>query len=338
MANRYPGEHNASSMDDRNGPAPGKPASKPRSRLAFAGTAIAVMIGAPALAGFLARWGHLFELASHFRAQYAIGLLIGTALLIAARRFRIALVTALLLAVHGSLLWPFYRPAGPVRSVARDLRIVTLNIHSVNRQEAAVLGFVRETAPDVAVFLEVSEHWGRVLSALEEDWPYSLTESRHGNFGIAIFSRLPLGNPRIESLSEGCPTILATVERNGRSVTICGAHPYPPMSPGTAESRDRQLRKLAELVAAEPGDRIVVGDFNSTSWSPAFADLAARTGLIDSRLGLGVQPTWPTFLPGLLRIPIDHCLVSPGIAVIDRRTGPDVGSDHLPVIVDVTVP
>jgi endonuclease/exonuclease/phosphatase (EEP) superfamily protein YafD len=28
-------------------------------------------------------------------------------------------------------------------------------------------------------------------------------------------------------------------------------------------------------------------------------------------------------------------LVSPGLTVIDSRVGPDVGSDHLPVIVDV---
>jgi endonuclease/exonuclease/phosphatase (EEP) superfamily protein YafD len=39
----------------------------------------------------------------------------------------------------------------------------------------------------------------------------------------------------------------------------------------------------------------------------------------------------------VLRIPIDHCLVSPSVAIVDRRVGPPVGSDHLPVFVDFAI-
>jgi len=71
--------------------------------------------------------------------------------------------------------------------------------------------------------------------------------------------------------------------------------------------------------------------------------VAAVTGrrlllLPDSRAGRGIQPSWPASLPAALRIPIDHCLVSPGIAVVGRQLGPQVGSHHLPVIVDLAVP
>jgi endonuclease/exonuclease/phosphatase family metal-dependent hydrolase len=37
-------------------------------------------------------------------------------------------------------------------------------------------------------------------------------------------------------------------------------------------------------------------------------------------------------------IPIDHCLVSPDIDVLRMRTGRNIGSDHLPIIVDMTIP
>ena len=57
------------------------------------------------------------------------------------------------------------------------------------------------------------------------------------------------------------------------------------------------------------------------------------TGLRDSSRGMGLQPTWPADIP-LLWIPIDHCLYSDGIEIRGRRTGPDVGSDHFPLIVD----
>jgi endonuclease/exonuclease/phosphatase (EEP) superfamily protein YafD len=39
-----------------------------------------------------------------------------------------------------------------------------------------------------------------------------------------------------------------------------------------------------------------------------------------------------------LMIPIDHCLVSPQIRVTGMRTGRAIGSDHLPIIVDMMVP
>jgi endonuclease/exonuclease/phosphatase (EEP) superfamily protein YafD len=61
-----------------------------------------------------------------------------------------------------------------------------------------------------------------------------------------------------------------------------------------------------------------------------FRDFLATTGLKDSRVGFGWQPTWPTGSMSL-RIPIDHVLVEPDLVVLERQVGPDIGSDHLPV-------
>ena len=49
-----------------------------------------------------------------------------------------------------------------------------------------------------------------------------------------------------------------------------------------------------------------------------------------------MRATWPSGLI-LLRIPIDYCLVSEGIGVMDVQVGPDIGSDHFPLIVDLLV-
>ena len=52
--------------------------------------------------------------------------------------------------------------------------------------------------------------------------------------------------------------------------------------------------------------------------------------------GFGVQPSWPT-KPLILRIPIDHILVSKNIVTARRWIGPETGSDHLPVFADLVL-
>ncbi len=82
-------------------------------------------------------------------------------------------------------------------------------------------------------------------------------------------------------------------------------------------------------------------------WSPYYKSFVRQTGLRNARQGFGILPTWPsksslspvpaTIAP-LLSIPIDHCLISPKIKVVNIRTGPNVDSDHLPVITDLVIP
>jgi endonuclease/exonuclease/phosphatase (EEP) superfamily protein YafD len=94
-----------------------------------------------------------------------------------------------------------------------------------------------------------------------------------------------------------------------------------------------QLDRLPDLVPKK-GPVLLLGDLNVTPWNRHFRLLLERTGLRDSSRGRGVQPTWPAGSL-LFAIPLDHGLHSPDIAILQRRIGGDVGSDHLPVIIDV---
>jgi endonuclease/exonuclease/phosphatase (EEP) superfamily protein YafD len=38
---------------------------------------------------------------------------------------------------------------------------------------------------------------------------------------------------------------------------------------------------------------------------------------------------------GVLRVPVDHALVSEELCVVERSAGPDIGSRHLPLRVEV---
>jgi endonuclease/exonuclease/phosphatase family metal-dependent hydrolase len=51
--------------------------------------------------------------------------------------------------------------------------------------------------------------------------------------------------------------------------------------------------------------------------------------------GFGREGSWPSWLPSPLRIAIDHAFVSNDLAVVARRLGPKIGSDHLRLIFEL---
>jgi endonuclease/exonuclease/phosphatase (EEP) superfamily protein YafD len=96
--------------------------------------------------------------------------------------------------------------------------------------------------------------------------------------------------------------------------------------------------EMADFVNQSKHPAIVMGDLNMSMWSPYFRQFIQATGMKSSRQGFGVQPSWPADSP-LLQIPIDHCLVSKDdILLIHNRIGKDIGSDHYPLIADLSLP
>src|SRR5262249_47853040 len=130
------------------------------------------------------------------------------------------------------------------------------------------------------------------------------------------------------------PSVLARADVHGTSLTIVGSHPLPPGGREYSRLRNQQLDAVARFINGQAGPTVLLGDLNATPWNFYFRRFVKSTGLKDSSMGFGLQPTWPAgFLP--LRIPIDHCLLSPELKVVRRLVGPNVGSDHLPLILEV---
>lgn len=292
-----------------------------------------------ATAALLARWWWPFELAAQFQIQYAWGLLLGAAVLLFTRRWRLGLFAAALGVVHSFLLGPFFASDAATGPGGVTLRVMTLNVWARNHQYERVLNLIREASPDVVVLEEIPEDWARELTALKAGWPYSeVVVARLPVHGIALLSKYPLDDVRVERLVGDVPAVVAHVDVAGQPLTLVGVHLARPMSRGGVTAQLRGLHATQKLLEGSPGVRVVLGDFNSASWAPAVADFLKQADLRDSRLGRGVRPSWPSVLPPPLRIPIDHVFVSPQIGVERFATGPFVGSDHLPVLVDLRLP
>jgi endonuclease/exonuclease/phosphatase (EEP) superfamily protein YafD len=103
-----------------------------------------------------------------------------------------------------------------------------------------------------------------------------------------------------------------------------------------ARQRNQQLQTIASFLRPKTNPVLLLGDLNISPWSYYFEQLLTQANLRNSAYGWGVMPSWPVAFPALL-IPIDHCLVSEGITIHQRRNGSAVGSDHYPVIVDFSL-
>jgi endonuclease/exonuclease/phosphatase (EEP) superfamily protein YafD len=215
-----------------------------------------------------------------------------------------------------------------------DITLMTINIYGAHNQKySSVINLVKEKNPEILCINEITKLWMQRLKSDLPEYKYRFDEGISG--GAAIFSRVP-----IERVS---PPDLVPVKRYGvrgrlklagRPVLICAVHPPAPTDRGRWLNRNREFDRLSADSAAADEPVILIGDFNSTPFSPYFRKLLKDGKLCDSENGKGIQPSWNALfkvVPPL--VPIDHCLTSGQFAVLERYLGPNVGSDHLPVIV-----
>lgn len=295
------------------------------------------IVGGLTVLGFLGRLWWVCDLASHFRVQYGLFLAACALVLLAQKRLRAAAVPATLALVNGALVAPCYWPVAEPPAGPRALRVGVVNLLCLNREPTRALAFFRAARPDFLLLMEVTEHWLRALDELKDDYPHTYALPREDSFGIAVFSRLPLDPVESRQLGSALlPSLLFQVTVDGQTLTVLGTHPLPPVSAANTARRNEHLAQAAQLVRALSGPVLLLGDLNTTPWSSSFRDLVNASGLRDGRRGQGIQATWPVAVP-LLRIPIDHCLASPEIAIHALTVGPDLGSDHFPVLVDFSL-
>jgi endonuclease/exonuclease/phosphatase (EEP) superfamily protein YafD len=318
-----------------------KPIARSKRSFSIGGLldAAGAMLAAATLAGFLGTAWWVLELPSHFRVQLAVGLALLVPLKALRRRWKAMALLGALAALNTVVVIPILMPdRTPTPRAAVRLRVASLNVNTANERFELVREFLRDTDADVILLMEVNERWMGELDGLKASHTNWIAEPRDDNFGIALFSRFPLDSAESVELGEaGVPSLLATASIGSTRVRLLATHPLPPGSEQYAWLRNQQLGALARQVRLETLPVVLLGDLNTAPWSPSFKRFLANAGLKNSSQGRGLFATWPAgFWP--LRIPLDHCLVSHAIQIAGKRVGPDVGSDHLPVVIEIAVP
>lgn len=282
---------------------------------------------------WLGRWHWLCEITTHFVVQATVLAALATLILLIRRHWKWAGVTACLTLINAAEWVPYYVPPrepAVTQINSETLVVVSANVYSRNHQSQDLYRWLKASNADVIFISEVDAWWEGQIESWKSDWPHQVILPRPDNFGLALISRHPIATSEVVYQPDLIPSVECQIESPAGRWSIVGLHPLPPVGSRNSLLRNEHLLAAAKRIQQLPAPRVVLGDLNSSSSSPIFHDLLTATGLEDSRQGFGWQPTWPAG-NRYLRIPIDHCLVEPGLQVVSREVGPDIGSDHLPV-------
>lgn len=292
------------------------------------------ILGILTFLGFFDRFTPYLELATVFRPHYVVALAlaaVGAALL---RLFRVALAGLILAGVNLAVIAPggaaFETPAFN----APRLRLLLINVDYQNHEYTRVARLIAETDPDVVGITELTPAWTSGLRPTLERFPTRMLETQDGAFGIGLFSSVPFATASVERFPpQGPPSIVATAVVGGERVGLVLTHVHTPFA---GRIHTRQLEALGEARANWEHRLVMCGDFNAVPWSHSFRSLESAAGLESIHDGFGFGGTWPAGVP-VLRLALDNCLLSDDLVLEARRVGPNVGSDHLPLIVELRI-
>ena len=310
-------------------------------------TAAAVATLVTALAAAADRFW-IGDMITFFRPQLALALLLALCATLWLRRWTAAVLLAALLVVNGLPLFIISVPTA-ASTETPNLRILSANVLFDNPEPGRFGEVVAALSPDIIVTQEAKFDWPGVLKAMP-GYPYLVGPNISKWNGNLVLSRYPLRARLVENMPPSgnwlgggyAVRVEVDLPNRARPLVLYALHSPTPRSPGAWEARNRYLEVLAERIAAEPqGAPIVLaGDWNTPVWSPAYERTLRLSGLEATE-----RSAWPPASRIFARLgginfgtPIDHVAVSQGIEVADLSTGPDFGSDHLPVVADLKLP
>jgi endonuclease/exonuclease/phosphatase (EEP) superfamily protein YafD len=268
-------------------------------------------------------------------------------LLLAALAFGDSAARIAALAAAAACAVPFLLlPAAPDATPGEKLRILTANLYVGNPDPRPFVALLTRMQPDIVVTEETGRHFveavrGSGLYPFETEGDLALADDK------TVFSRYPIR--QYDQLAD-LPgrkverhAMRLVIETPAGPIVVYAIHPDTPRSVGQWHERNAYFERLAAAISGEAPDAAVViaGDWNMPAHSAYFRDFFAMTGYRLARPGPWLPVT--RFATRLARLgyfgsTIDHVAVSPQIRVTGWKRGSDIGSNHLPVIVDLALP
>jgi endonuclease/exonuclease/phosphatase (EEP) superfamily protein YafD len=317
---------------------------------------LAILTTIATFIGFASPYFRLLTFLEHPRPQYALLLSIAIFLNLSqpysspklAGLWLIPLIVNLVFLAP--YLWPIQSWPAPTPDIHLRILHTTLD-HSnpksatqtlqwLDRQDLDLI-FILEIPPGTIDKLSDLTHYQLVTANTTSPRPNYTQPTNHAQaLLIAKRPNLSILGTRILNLpaDNRRPLLAADILFQNKPLTIVDFHSIRPRHAQSIAYQTIEFEAMAQWSRSQlnAGQSILlIGDWNTTPWSLSYRRFLAGSGLIDSMVGRGVQASWNADWPAFLRIPIDHAWHSASMQIRDRHLGPHLGSDHLPLRVDL---
>lgn len=226
------------------------------------------------------------------------------------------------------------------------LRLVQFNVFKGNPTPQAAARWILDQQADIVVLEEAADDGGKVRDLLSARYPYAVDcVGQQARCSTVILTTaapaesggLARGDPENQG---GLSAAWVRLAGPARRATVVGVHlirPWP------FADQSWQVGELARFLQTSDRDyAIVAGDFNQSPWTYAMRRQDRAIGL--HRI-TGDRASWPLrdiaapLGVSVLRSPpvlaIDHVYVGRCWARSSIRSGPWLGSDHVPLVIDL---
>ncbi|MCH7662805.1 MAG: endonuclease/exonuclease/phosphatase family protein [Chloroflexi bacterium] len=248
-----------------------------------------------------------------------------------------------------SLLWKTPESITP-SATNKTVRVMSYNLHNGINTDGrldleAIAKVIEESGADVVGLQEVSRGWlifGSVdmLSWLSQrlDMPYIYGPTGDAQWGNAVLSRYPILSAELVALEPSGLLlrrgyIKATIDIGGGTLTIINTH-----FTHVDEHDDERDIQSSQIIEARNGESttIMMGDLNARPDDNAITILI-DSGMVDISAEIGSQPTY-TYYSTNPDHQIDYIFASSDLGYEDFIIPNTTASDHLPVVVTITIP
>jgi len=248
-------------------------------------------------------------------------------------------------------------PPAPDGNNSPGFKIVSINLERLYLGDETLVSYLEGQQADVLVFQEAAwwlqQRWmgragiGRSIAGFG---PYPEHDA-FGEFGgIAVFSKYPISKQEFISVPGTPPDdpramrgILALdLQTEQGPLQLLAVHAASPRDATRWADRQAYLQILSDAAAQRTSGYsaplVIIGDWNTSPWSAHFNHLLDETQLATAFPDGFPQPTRFFFdyrLRWLLGASVDHAAVSSALSLASVSLGPNVGTDHRPLVAEI---
>ena len=157
-------------------------------------------------------------------------------------------------------------------SLPTQHRLLWYNVHLNNPDALGESQLILAQQADVLALAEINFNnpdWQK----LHQHYPHGCAHQEYSPFALAVLSKHPLTICKVHFIGE-----FPYIHAQYGNTTLFALHPPPPINAALAQARHNYFTQLIPLIQANPRV-LVVGDFNSSPFSPLFRQFLQHSQL-----------------------------------------------------------